>query len=759
MDKEFIGSLPFEFDSRVPIQLGRESISNSIVAISELIKNAYDADAEEVFLKFILSKGKYSVLVVEDDGIGMNLNDLKNNWMKIGTLNKTERITSKDKHRVLTGAKGLGRLGIDRLCDNLVLQTKKKNMDKILELNIDWKRYEKSNHSVSEIKHDYYWVPLEIKDSYGTFLLEKRSKGTRLIMKNLKDNWTEEFLQELKQHLSALVSPFRIKKDFEIKLSSGLDELDGTLSSENLLLAAEWKLKLKYDSEDQLEISLRSDVHNESYSIEPVNGSDWLKGSLSLKECGPFTFELYFIPRKKFEIEDFSYSVLQIKDFLDANQGIRIYRDHFRVRPYGDHSGRGDWLNLGIRRSKNPQSQIQKGWVVGEHQIIGAIFIGRETNPNLTDQTNREGLVETAAFYSLRAAILEAIKFLEAKVHASARKRHNPSERRMLRDKLKKENKSVRDSAAKLRGQLKDLSKDISNKSGIDRQIIANVSSEAEKIVNSLKIMAKDDGKIDTLYSREIRYLSKDKDLLSNLASLGILTVSFGHEARDNASKAKMNATNLRELLKNKRIKILKDYKDNFDEQIKSIYESTDFIYSFASFALGNISMEKRKRTPINLSKVIHSVFDVFQNPLDKQNILIDLPDLVKDFSKIRAFEIDWESIIVNLITNSISALEDTLAESRLIKASLESQSGVVKLSFADSGRGLELGTAELIYNPLFSTKRDRRGNTIGTGMGLAIVKSFVEDHTGGSIQCKSPGELGGAEFIITIPTMKSQEN
>lgn len=89
MERTLIDSLPFEIEARVPIQLGRESISSSVVAVSELVKNSYDADADNVAVRFCNIGGTDSALVIEDDGDGMNQDLLTNYWLRIGTDYKT----------------------------------------------------------------------------------------------------------------------------------------------------------------------------------------------------------------------------------------------------------------------------------------------------------------------------------------------------------------------------------------------------------------------------------------------------------------------------------------------------------------------------------------------------------------------------------------------------------------------------------------------------------------------------------------------
>jgi hypothetical protein len=117
----------------------------------------------------------------------------------------------------------------------------------------------------------------------------------------------------------------------------------------------------------------------------------------------------------------------------------------------------------------------------------------------------------------------------------------------------------------------------------------------------------------------------------------------------------------------------------------------------------------------------------------------------------------DWESIVVNLITNAAWALEDIVPEKRRIRAGIVDEGNEWRLNFDDSGIGLEAGTEDMIFLPAFSTKRNRRGELFGTGMGLFIVKSFVEDHARGSIFAKDRGDLGGAGFEIKVPKAAKQ--
>ncbi|HBQ8034124.1 TPA: hypothetical protein L8S78_005106, partial [Klebsiella pneumoniae] len=128
--------------------------------------------------------------------------------------------------------------------------------------------------------------------------------------------------------------------------------------------------------------------------------------------------------------------IKQIRSFLDANQGVRIYRDNFRVRPYGEPSGKGDWLDLGLRKVRNPEGMRQGNWKVGPNQIVGAVFINRDKNSTLNDQANREGIVENESFYDLRTFILKVIEKFESLAVLQSRKESAP-EKKIVIEELK----------------------------------------------------------------------------------------------------------------------------------------------------------------------------------------------------------------------------------------------------------------------------------------------------------------------------------
>ncbi|MCD4848920.1 MAG: ATP-binding protein [Candidatus Aegiribacteria sp.] len=729
---KLIESLPFEIEARVPIQLGRESISSSVVAVSELVKNAYDADANKVIIEFHNLGQPDAWLLIQDDGEGMDSDSFANHWMRIGTDSKTDVSRSK-KNRILTGSKGLGRMGIDRLCKTLTVRTKTSSMTDTIEARIDWTKYEQKGKTLSEIKHDIYRIALEETDSFP----EADDHGTRLIMHDLKDEWSEDFLKVLRQELSLLVSPFEGIDDFTIELKTGIKELDGPLISPGMLESALWKLDFEVTEDGQVTARASSTLFGEDCIDGPHDWQEWLKDRSGEPRCGEFKLVLFFIPATAPGLKELSFSHKDWTTFMYANSGVRIYRDNFRVRPYGETTGKGDWLDLGLRRSRSPGGVTQNGWKIGPHQVVGAIFISRESNPELVDQTNREGIVEGDAFFDLRGAVLKAITFFEQQIHKSAVKRSEPKPT----EKAKSVYTAIQDEyREKLNNAVKKASTKNQSTEGF-KSLLADFS----KVVTAADEMQRS-------IEQEIKEMQDDKDTMANLASLGILTVCFGHEAKEYTNLAAASAVLLLRAYQQGHFHMIAPYDDEFMEKIKIIKDSTEFIKTFAGFALGNVRPDKRKRTNVNLAKVIHLLFKAMDKSLRRQNIDIDCSEVEEHILPVRAFEIDLESIIVNLLTNSVTALTDTPAEKRRIVIGLKQIDAHIELTFSDSGCGIEAGTEEQIFHPIFSTKRDRKGNVEGTGMGLAIVKTFIEDHAGGSIKVIPNGSLGGAEFVIRIP-------
>jgi signal transduction histidine kinase len=722
-ERPHLAEAHFAVEARLAIQLGRESISSSIIAILELVKNAYDAGASLVRIRFHGLRSPTAQMVIEDDGCGMTADDLLNYWMVIGTTNKVKLRRTGGK-RVLTGEKGLGRLGLDRLARLTKVQSIVEGAAEGVELPIDWSRFEQEDVRLESIRLKVFAIPHLSHDPL-TGEWRDYPHGTRLVLNELKDEWKESTLVDLRAELSLLVSPFSSGTDFQITLDSGLalNAVDGQVSTPSSLLdAAQWKVTATIGEDGSVWMKMTTAHHNRVYEEGPLPWEQRFPGWGKNPQCGSLKFDFYYFPRKEVTLGAQTIGVSAIRTFLDSNQGLRVYRDGFRVKPYGSPNGDGDWLRLAYRRIESPQGVTQDpkpgNWRVGYNQVVGAISITRQNNSLLLDQTNREGLVDGEAFAHLRVFAEATIRFFEL----------NNQDFEMSR----KPGPTARDEA---KGQADDALKKLSRAAGalaaLTRQTTgatppsdtppAAPVNQAALIADVQKALAEAREKLDQssmAFRAEDERESREKDTMANLASLGILAAAFGHETLGWASSCAANAGWLERNLPQHFFFPSADVETKVKGKLADTATQARRIETFAEFSIGNVKPEKRKRTTFCLKKVVQNVFKTFDQSLRVQrNITLDVDgNLPAGPCHIKGYPIDWESVLVNLITNAEWALRERKESyQRTIRVTLRSDGAAFLLTFDDNGIGIPAGQEERIFLPTFSTKRNASGHVYGT--------------------------------------------
>ncbi|EPB2249591.1 MULTISPECIES: ATP-binding protein [Citrobacter] len=754
MARRYLGKKPFDLSARVPMQLGRESISSSTVAVSELIKNGYDADAESVHVEFFLRESPaLSTLVIRDDGNGMDAETIYDHWLKIGTDFKNGVELSINKKRVLTGAKGLGRLGLDRLSKKVVLYTKKKGSNSVIQLIVDWRKYEETNVSISDIQHDIYEQDLPLSGKYGDIFSSVDDSGTYMVLIGLKDYWCPDFIEDLKQELRLLISPYRSNNDFSITIHRTINNIafpKEVVDTQELLKAASWEVKAVIDSNNKVKLSFKNNTTGELIEQIPIPWKYWISKQGDKPLFGPLKFEFHYMVRKKEFLSKIDMSARNWSKFMELNRGVRIYRDDFRVRPYGEPTGKGDWLDLGYRKASSPGGIKQGGWRIAPNQIIGAVSISKTTNAILNDQANREGIVENEAYLQLRNFILKVISSFEVLATKDAQADDDT-------DLAAELERIIKEKDSDLKGAIDEI-KAFSKKTKRKGKKVPPAQILNQKLRELERAKVSHQKALDDYYSyleKERKKLEGEKDTLSNLASLGVLTVSFGHEIRTHSSLALNNAKTLKTVIQTARTA---NQPINYNQLISLtdlMITGAQYVDTFSRLAINNIKPDKRTRSKVNVPKIFKYIFDMMSVSFSKMGIQynIEFVKIAEEDFNVRSFEIDWESIAINLITNATWALEDTPRDKRQIKIIFERVGGTrLRLAFMDSGCGLETGQENTIFLPMHSRKTDRRGNSIGTGMGLSIIKNQVEDHMpSGTITAQQHSDLGGAGFYIEV--------
>lgn len=727
--------------------LGRENISSPDIAVMELVKNAYDADAQRVELIFDNSSESSGEIKIIDDGSGMDLDALVNNWMVISTDNKVNSPNTAKFGRRKVGEKGIGRLAMDRLAEHAVIVTHKKRQSGF-KLIIDWSKYNDEKGYLHDIKHPLEEVPQRNEDT----------SGTTIHLSKLRDKWTSNDYDALHSNLSLLIPPFdHDVNNFTIYFKCpDSPKLSGEISNP-IAEAAEYRLKSELTENNIIHHRL---IHRSGHVTEYQREWQEVLGQQVAQKpaCGPLQFDLRFYLSDSQKLREANIKAGELRQFLKNYQGIRIYRDNFRVKPYGDPEGDKDWLGLNRRFASSTRtfsgSSTASTWRVSERQVVGAVLITRDKNPDLMDQTNREGMVENSAYQHMKSFLLHSVQYMERERQKRVRIEIENQGRMIQNISIEEELSSSQDELVEISTQLNAIA---ATAKGFD---LMHIDIEPLKeIARSIERVAKDKISPSRVaydeHLQEIELRQTENQLLIGLSTLGIAMTAFGHEIGRVINNVKSRASLLSKEVKN----ISFDNKDVVENDLEVLMDSANQVASWGRFALDRVRQDKRTRKNIDLSKLVKGIVEEFEDVFNRTNIKVQT-DIQPDLPPLKAYGMDIEAIVINFITNANEALLTKTLEHRQLALSLtyDVTTSQYLLECSDSGNGISQQDIDDIFTPLFSTRQDKHGNPIGTGMGLTIVQNIVNSYNG-RIEVDGHGELGGASFRVYLPNKYAQRN
>lgn len=736
----------FFVDAKTLIHLGRDSIKDHSTALLELVKNSYDADAKNVEVEIYSKTNDF--IRIADNGFGMTELELKNNWLRIGFSAKRVSKTSESGRRK-TGEKGIGRISTDRLGSTLELRTKSKN-DKLIGLKLNWDDFDIEGKDISDIKVKIFEPEsITLPDSKGM----KSETGTEIIITNQRQKWTNKNIENLFTELSALTPPFEEVIDFKIDLKNDILPNVSRIIDTNFLNAAEIDLEAFYDGKGSDIIYTINNKYTKKETIETVKWKNLItKSDLNVSDnvldtlrCGPVTLKLSFFLREAASVENMSFNLSDLREFLDNNAGIKIYRDRIVVKPYGFPSSQFgyDWLNLADRKAQDPAG-ISRGnnYRITPNQIVGATFISRDNNLSLSDSAAREGFVESEAFLDLKYFILGSINTLE-----SYRIKLLPEIK-----KSKSNDKSTESNTNKIIKSLSEIEADLFEiKAEIDssKDIDDDVKESVQKNITNLS-------KTTQKVEKTITDLLNWNRTLSGLATVGISSAVFGHETEGSITQFKGSTSTAKLLLKKK----IPDIEGAISELDKAIKYSNK-VAAWGAYALTRVQREKRSKKNINIKRTIETVIGELHPAFKAASIDLSLNglDLVS-----KTYQMDIESILINLLTNSYTATTQKGGERKIIvslkredaKINKKTEISGYSIIVSDSGPGVSKEFSHRVFEPLFSTKINptQGSNSIGTGLGLTVVSSIVRDLKG-KVSFDIDPILNGARFKVWLPLEK----
>ena len=651
-------------------------------------------------------------ITVSDTGSGMSLEELSSLFLVIGTPSRRHEIDAAlsdgSSEAPYLGEKGIGRLSAMRLGDHLSVRTVKDTDENFSLIDIDWSAFDDPSKMIEDIQIDPKLGPKKSTPNFS---------GTDICIRRLNADWAEKRVERLAMDdLSLLVNPLGKKVRQRIAVfwngkRIAIRRLERSfLSHANAIVRGKYKQsKLGPSLELRIELNNLGFEHPKEISIETATVDD-LYGTLvgpkakrsrmnkrdinyaALHSVGPFDFELHWFNRRllrKGRTKDDSKALINL---LDQWMGVRLYRDGFRVYPYGSEDD--DWLEL------DKTALASKGYALNRIQLVGQVEIGRLSNPSLIDQTNREGLRQTPE----EAILKETIQFAVDR----------------LRDEMNRitdEQKDAKKLFVEDETRTVDLEKRM--KTAI-REISKVVPREHRDAVEELELLREEFSRYAAQARERIADMEKDADQMLNMAGIGLMVEVVAHELTRSAEDALDILNGLRR----------KTVPDEVRRRLESLRASMNSI-SKRLRILDPLSVTGRQRKErFKLNELVEEIIEAHEAQFERHRVepKVLLPEKPVELSAVKGMVVQ---VLENLISNSVYWMD--VEKQR--KLSLEPEITIVvednppRVRFSDNGPGISKQYRERIFDLFFSLKDKSRRR----GLGLFIAKEAAE-HNGGSL-------------------------
>lgn len=685
--------------ARLISTIGEDLIGDVYAAIVELVKNAYDADASKVDIIFRYTKIDNEDILkieIEDDGHGMSNDVVLNAWLVPATKDKMNR-TSSPKGRLFQGKKGIGRYAAAVLGEILVLSTVDKKGEKT-EVLINWSQFE-SKEFLEDVEI------LVTKEDNTEFL-----SGTKLYItasEKKMAQWGRSELANLTNELRKLKSPLLVNQEgfqinlafidcpyeeynnniFEIEAFPIIELFDYKISG---LITEDGIVNALY--ENNTEPNLPADVINIKIEV-----------GVNEQYCGPVEFDLRIFDRDPEAISNLIDKGLidpisnlavgkrEARRMLDEVYGVNLYREGFRIRPYGN--GGIDWLNLDKDRIQNFSLRVSN------NQVVGFVNIKPERISHLEEKSARDGLKENSYYFGLVRLLKSVLKELE--------------ERRFSYRQKTGKGRQTKNVAQEIENlfDYSTLTEEVSNK-------LSHLRIEGSVVNEISKIIHKD-------AERKSKFLENIQNTIAiyqGQATLGKIVTVLLHEGRKPVHYFKQQSPNLSRWLTHYKAERRWD-NDLFDDilsRLESFKQQSEILADLFRRLDPLAKQNRGEKKEFYIKQAILKSFRIFESQLSDSHILYQVE--CNDDVKMRGWEEDLIIALTNLIENSIYWVNQEAIETKKINIEVINNDEII-IHYKDSGPGIEKLNIEsgVIFEPGFSKKLD------GTGLGLPIAGEAIE--------------------------------
>ena len=717
--------------------IGQDLIKDVYAAIVELVKNSYDADSPDSTVRFSHNVEKKRLLIrVEDHGHGMSFDTVVNKWLVPATDDKLQRKCS-DKGRILQGRKGIGRFAAAILGERILLETTHKGVTTSLildmevldnteyldqlELDVSVENTGKNNGTVIEIEKDKVSVD-DVRDTWTSKQLHKLLVELRSLISPEEVYKTaseqgfeihhdsfdiklifEEFPVKEYSNREIDIRPFPVLELYDYKISGTVDKSGkANLRFENQnvpgLPPEELTFKITLDAENTLSYPGEVYIDLRVYDRDPDSIDNIIKRGLKDPDTGEYVGKQ------------------EARRILDESYGVGIYREQFRIRPYGDQSF--DWLDLDKKRVQNPSYKI------GHNQLIGFVYVRSEEESGLTEKSARDGLMENKAYSGLIVVVSRVINEMEVRRVKYREKALKGGRSKSLDDEINLlfDFDSAR---RKISHELDEI--------GIPRKQRETVDSVVGQVLEDEK-------------QKKSGIAKKIRDTIAvyqGQATLGKITHVLLHEGRKHIKYISETVPRTIKWAKQLSIHTDSDLERKLEDRgEKVISHSKGLSYLFKKIE----PLARTRRSPkreFDLQNIIENTFAIFSSELKNLEIshLIHMDATDTDTSVI-ANEMDLITVFSNLIENGVYWLSHIKNKNREIDISIYNENKQIIVEYKDNGPGFQGDNLTLMFEPGYSMKPD------GTGLGLALAGEAMS-RIGGRIEAKHSEH--GAVFEIVF--------
>jgi len=695
----------FTVDSALLRELGERLVGKPHVALAELIKNSYDADATRVTVTF-----EDDVIEVSDNGHGMSYEDFKKFWMRIGTPHKQKQLVSRGLKRPLTGSKGVGRLAAQFLSSKIEFDTVRAgNRGTQLSVKVDWDRAV-SKGTLTEATASYIESEREVE------FPDSSKHGMCIRLAALKQAWDEAAVVELAKEVWMLQPPFGIhtlSKDgdsssFQVEIFSSDPSLVESFEQQAQAALENWNARLV--GKLQHEKKGAKIISQVNLSLTFADGSSF-KQSYPIANCQlhelDFEIRIFHLQNR----QPHGITVAEAREYFNKFGGVHIYDAGFRLPYYGLREA--DWLSLEFDHSHRlsaskllPESLQVSGamnFLPTNSRIYGVVNVNtareqaahkRSNSPNpLTMSVTRDRLTDNIAFGQLRNAVRWAIDYYALEEAKNALRKSEA-------------NKPTENTSSKL----ERLEEVLNNHAAeIPEKVLSTLENELREAVETSEA--------------EQEFHQKQLGLMGALATAGMAALAFEHEF-NREMRTMESLTGELQLLSRKRLvnsSELKALHEKFLEWQERV-RSSHGVFSWL-MASENRDAQRRYKARV-LVEDVRRQLGVFAKQVE-----IDVSAVPADLRLPKGSYAEWCALFQNLFINAINATLD--CDDRYIGVSHQTVRGRQEIWVQDTGVGIDLVRAESFFEPFereLEISPDRRSLGVGgTGLGLTIVRMIAE--------------------------------